>query len=89
MQRYTMTLIDRLSADIKYCYLIETENNKVFIPKTTHSLSKLNIKSNGNCKAKITYSLTGDKLPPLYTGCHHVGRVTTAVIEVIRVVKIK
>lgn len=66
-----------------YCYLIETESNKVFIPKTSQSLSKLNLKPNSNSKVKITYRLTGDKLPTDDAGCNHVGRFPTAVIEVI------
>ena len=77
----------RREAIISYCHLIETESNKVFIPKTTHSLSKLNLKWNSNSKVKITYRLTGDK--PNRGDCRHKDRIPTAVIEVIRIKKIK
>ena len=77
---------------ISYCYLIEIESNKVlFMPKTPHSLSNLNIKSNSSSKVKVTYRLTEDKVPPLgdQNGCRHFDRVPTALIEVICIEKIK
>ena len=95
---YYETNTGKWDYSISYCYLIETESNKVFtsetksnvfIPKTPHSLSKLNIKSNSSIKVKITYRLTGDKLPEFGNTCHHVGRIPTDVIEVICVEKIK
>ena len=75
----------------KYCYLIKTENNKVFRPKAPHSLSKLNIKRYSSSKVKITYRLIADKLPLnlSISGCLYKGRIPTALIEVIRVKKIK
>ena len=75
----------------KYCYLIKTESNKVFRPKAPHSLSNLNIKLYGSSKVKITYRLIADKLPKdlSISGCLHKDRIPTALIEVIRVEKIK
>ena len=78
----------RPAAIISYCHLIETESNKVFTPKTPHSLSKLNLKWGGSSKVKITYRLTGDK-PNRRGDCLHKDRIPTGVIEVIRAVKIK
>ena len=78
---------------ISYCNLIETESNKVFIPKASHILSKLDVKfnefnfNNSSSKVKITYRVTGDK--PNRGDCRHKDRIPTAVIEVIRIKKIK
>ena len=94
---YYDTNVGKWDYSISYCYLIEIRSNKVlsetesnvFVPKTPNSLSKLNIKSNSSSKVKITYRLTGDKLPEFGNTCHHVGRIPIAVIEIICVEKIK
>ena len=95
---YYDTNVGKRDYSISYCYLIKTKSNKafasetksnVFIPKTPNSLSKLNIKPNSSSKIKITYRLTGDKLPEFGNTCHHVGRIPIAVIEIICVEKIK
>ena len=76
---------------LKYCYLIKTESNKVFRPKSPNSLSNLNIKLYGSSKVKVTYRLIADKLPQdlSISGCLHKDMIPTALIEVIRIKKIK
>ena len=75
----------------KYCYLIKKESNKVLKPKEPHSLSNLNVKLYGSSKVKITYRLIADKLPLnlSISGCLHEDRIPTALIEVIRIKKIR